>query len=89
MDNNAGKVVSKQGQRAASFAILTVKWPITSLFLDANCEYYELSLANKRGQKWSFIKPARSKTKKYESTNTAKVRTALNFLSWCIKEFTF
>ena len=79
----------KTRSTAASFPILTVKWPITSLFIDANFEYCELSLAKKRGQKLAFIKPARSKTKKYESTNTAKVRTALNFLSWCIKEFTF
>ena len=37
----------KTRSTAASFPILTVKWPITSLFLDANFEYYELSSANK------------------------------------------
>ena len=64
----------KTRSTAASFPILTVKWPITSLFLDANFEYYELSSANKTKPKWAFINPARSKTKKHGSTNTAKVR---------------
>ena len=57
-----------------SFKILTAKWPIKSLFLDANFEYYDQSLANKTKPKMGVINPARSKIKKYESTNTAKIR---------------
>ena len=68
----------KTRSTAASFPILTVKWPITSLFY-ANFEYYELSLANKTKPKWAFINPTCSETKKYESTNTAKVRKYICF----------
>ena len=62
-----------------SFKILTAKWAIKSLFLDANFEYYDQSLANKTKPKMGVINPARSKTKKYESTNTAKVRKYICF----------
>ena len=55
-----------------------------------NFEYYELSLANKTKPKMGVYQSRSLENKKvwkykyyYESTS------ALNFLSWCIKEFTF
>ena len=80
----------KTRSTAASFPILTVKWPITSLFY-ANFEYYELSLANKTKPKRAFINPTFSETKsmKVQILQMYESISALNFLSWCIKEFTF
>ena len=70
----------KTRSTAASFPILTVKWPITSLFLDANFEYYELSSANKTKPKMGRLSiPLALKQKRNESTNTAKVRKYICF----------